>query len=84
MMFFITPLVLLLAWCGAVIYLRLRPSAPTGPLNAPPNLELGTPVAMEPVIHGRLYHAVTYTAPVIVGIVVAVLFVVLMVPVFHS
>jgi hypothetical protein len=84
MMFFITPLVLLLAWCGAVIYIRLRPSAPDGPLNAPPHLEMSTPLTVEPVIHGRLYNTVTYVAPVVVGIVVAVTFVVLMVPVFHS
>lgn len=84
MMFFITPLVLLLAWCGAVIYVRLRPSAPDGPINAPPNPETSTPVALEPVIHGRLYDTVTYAAPVVVGIVVVIMFVVLMVPVFQS
>jgi hypothetical protein len=84
MIFFVTAVALLVAWCGAVIYIRLRPSAPEGPLNSPPELALGTPLEAEPVVHGRLYHTITYTAPVVVGVAVVVMFVVLMVPVFHS
>ena len=84
MIFFVTAVALLAAWCGAVIYIRFRPSSPEGPLNAPPELDLGTPLEPEPVVHGRLYHAVTYTAPVVVGVVVAVMFVVVMAPIFHS
>ncbi len=84
MIIFVTVIGLLIAWCGAVIYIRFRPSSPDGPLNAPLELDMGTPVEVHPVVHGRLYHVVTYAAPVVVGVGVAAMFVVTLAPLVHG
>lgn len=84
MMIWVTMAGLLVAWCAAVLYIRFRPSSPDAPLNTPIELDMGTPVEVQPVVHGRVYNIITYAAPVAVGIVVVIMFVVLMVPVFHS
>ena len=82
MILFVTLAGLLVAWCGAVIYIRFHPSSQEAPILAPPELNLGTPLETQEVVHGRLYDAITYAVPAVVGVAVVVVFVVLMAPLF--